>query len=155
MLLADPEASLRETRRVLRSGGRVALAAWTARAENPWMTAIDDGLVEVGASEAFPAGVPGPMAFAEPGTIERLLGDAGFEDVVVETVDLTFRFASTDAHWEHQTGMSPRTRDALKGLSPAEHTRVRDAVDARLEPYVAPDGGVAIPGRTWVAAASA
>ncbi len=37
MLLADPEAALRETRRVLRPDGRVALAAWDAPERNPWM----------------------------------------------------------------------------------------------------------------------
>src|SRR3712207_5020540 len=80
MLLADPETALRETRRVLRRGGRVALAAWTKGDENPWMTSITSTLVEQGLAERPPAGEPGPMAFAEPGTIERLLAEAGFED---------------------------------------------------------------------------
>ena len=35
MLLADPGAALRETRRVLRPGGRLALAAWDAPERNP------------------------------------------------------------------------------------------------------------------------
>src|ERR1700689_575025 len=36
MLMADPLASLLETRRVLRPGGRVALAVWDRIERNPW-----------------------------------------------------------------------------------------------------------------------
>ena len=155
MLLADPETAFRETRRVLRSGGRVALAAWTAAADNQWMWAITDSLTELGFAPAPDPGEPGPMAFAEPGTIERLLEDAGFEDVDVQAVDFTFPFAGPDDHWEQQTDLSARLQGALKKLSPADHTRLRDAVDARLARFAAPDGTLPIPARTWVAAASA
>jgi ubiquinone/menaquinone biosynthesis C-methylase UbiE len=36
MLMADPESALRETRRVLKPGARVALAAWAHAEANPW-----------------------------------------------------------------------------------------------------------------------
>ena len=36
MLMADPVAALRETRRVLRPGGRVAFSVWGDPAANPW-----------------------------------------------------------------------------------------------------------------------
>jgi SAM-dependent methyltransferase len=155
MLLVDPEASLRETRRVLRRGGRVALAAWTKGDDNPWMTSITSTMVELGHGERPPAGEPGPMAFAEPGTIERLLQDAGFEDVFVEPLDFTFTFPSTDAHFDHQRTVSTRLQEQLGPLTPAEHTRLREAIDAKLAPYVRADGSVELPARTWVAAAVA
>jgi SAM-dependent methyltransferase len=155
MLLADPATSLRETRRVLRRGGRVALSAWTAGDENPWMTSITRTLVEQGHAEPPPPGEPGPMAFAEPGMIDRLLAEAGFEDILVEPLDFVFRFPSTDAHFEHQSEMSTRLREQLAPLSPAEHSRLRDAIDEKLAPYTGEDGAVEIPARTWVAAAVA
>jgi SAM-dependent methyltransferase len=155
MLLADPGASLRETRRVLRRGGRVALAAWTSAQENPWLSSIGVSLVERGLAERPGPDDPGPFAFGEPGRIEALLDEAGFDDVLVETIDLTFRFASTDAHFEQQRALGTRLNEQLAGLSPAEHTELRDAIDARLAPWVAADGSVELPGRTWVAVASA
>jgi SAM-dependent methyltransferase len=155
MLLADPGAALRETRRVLRRGGRVALAAWASPDANPWLTSIGKSLVELGHAEPPPPGEPGPFSFAEPGTIERHLDAAGFDDVLVEMVHFAFRFASTDEHFDHQVAVSTRLKDQLAPLSPAEHTRLRDAIDARLEPYIAADGSLELPARTWVAVAAA
>src|SRR3954452_12965488 len=40
MLMADPNTALRETRRVLKPGGRVALAAWAAADDNPWVSIL-------------------------------------------------------------------------------------------------------------------
>jgi SAM-dependent methyltransferase len=155
MLLADPGAALQETRRVLRPGGRVALAAWTAAEENVWLSAIGSTMVELGHAEPPGPDEPGPFTFAQPGLIEALLEEAGFDDVVVRTLEFGFRFASTDEHFEHQRALSTRLDEELARLSPAEHTRVRDAIDAKLAPFTAADGSLEVPARTWVAAASA
>ena len=51
MLMADGEAALRETRRILRPGARVALAAWTGPGENPWASLPAGELVARGHME--------------------------------------------------------------------------------------------------------
>jgi SAM-dependent methyltransferase len=151
MLLADPGAALRETRRVLRPGGRVALAAWASPDDNAWLSALGRSAVELGLVEPPPPDEPGPFAFAEPGRIEALLDEAGFDDVLVETLDFTWRHQSLDGYFEHQLALSTTLRETLARLGPADHTRLRDAIDARLERFVDPDGRVELPARTWVA----
>jgi SAM-dependent methyltransferase len=155
MLLADPEAALRETRRVLRPGGRVALAAWDAAEHNPWLTRIGRVLIDRGLMEPDPPGTPGPLAFGAPGRIEELLDAAGFDDAEVQPLDLEFHAADLDEWWDHAVRTSGRISRIVAGLSPAEHYQVRDAVDAAYASYVRPDGSVSIPGRALVAAASA
>ncbi|HEX2104196.1 MAG TPA: methyltransferase domain-containing protein [Solirubrobacteraceae bacterium] len=155
MLLADPEAALRETRRVLRPGGRVALAAWDAAEHNPWLTRIGRVMVERGHMEQEPPGAPGPLAFGVPGRIEELLEAAAFDDVEVQALDLELHAPSLDDWWDYAVQTSGRISRIVAGLSPAEHYAVRDAVDAAYAEFVQPDGSLAIPGRTLVAAASA
>ncbi len=155
MLLADPAAALRETRRVLRPGGRVALSAWTAPADNPWASAPMRELQAMGAAEPPDLDAPNMFAFREPERIRGLLEETGFTDITVEQVDVVFRYDDLDAWWDVQLDVSTTLADLVRGLTPAQRDDLRDAIDERLAPHVAADGSVALPGRTHVAAASA
>jgi len=78
MLMIDPDAALRETRRVLRSGGRVALAVWDAPELNPWLTVPLAVLAEHELALAAPKGSPGPLALADAELLRSMLENAGF-----------------------------------------------------------------------------
>ncbi len=66
MLMADAEAALRDTRRVLKPGGRLALAAWADPQDNPWTVLPVVELAERRLVEPMPPG-PGQFAWAPDG----------------------------------------------------------------------------------------
>jgi SAM-dependent methyltransferase len=155
MLLLDPEAALRETRRVLKPGGRVALAVWDELGRNPWMKVVRDALVELElAPAAVPAG-PGPFALGSEEAVAELLATAGFEDVEVSALDLVVGAENLDAWWDHVMQTSVTTAAIVRGLAPAEHYQLRDLVDAGYSPFVRDDGTLEAPARVLVAAAAA
>jgi SAM-dependent methyltransferase len=155
MLMADGEAALQETRRVLRPGARVALAAWAPPAENPWASIPMGELVERGHAERPDPGAPGQFAWARPGTIEERLEGAGFTDYVVETVDFILQYPSFDEWIATSRDLSAMFRATLEDLSAAERDDAIGAVRDKALPYAQEDGTIVLPARTWVASASA
>ncbi len=154
MLVPDPETALRETRRVLKPGGRLAFAVWASAEENPW--SMGRRLVDLGFVEASPPGTPGPFALGDPALVEDLLRDAGWvDDVQVEALDFAFTAPDADAWWAQQLDCSLALADRVRELSPGDHYKLRDAVDADLARFREPDGTLRIPARTLVCAASA
>lgn len=147
----DPLRALRETRRVLRPGGRVALACWDAAHRNPWN--LGPLLVELGVVAAPAPDQPGPFRLADPDQLERLLDAASFRDVVVEQVDFAFEADSAEAWWQQQLHCSLSLAQAARQLDHAGHQRVRAALGDALAAFAQPDGTLRLPARTHVARA--
>jgi SAM-dependent methyltransferase len=155
MLMADPQAALVETRRVLRPGGRIALAVWDSIEQNPWALLPSRELIERGASTPPAPGTPGPFALGSSERMTELLQQAGFADVRVQALDLRRRHASFEEFWDATLDLSRALHDAILDRPEPEIAEIYAALAERFAPYTAEDGSLNIPGRTLVASAGA
>jgi SAM-dependent methyltransferase len=159
MLMADPDAALRECRRVLAPGGRIALAVWDVPARNPWASAPAMVLSERGLMQTPPPrpGVfsPGMFALADSDALAERISDAGFIEVALSSVALVRAHDDFEDFWETSLDMSPGFHNAVMSCPESEIDQIKEAVAASLEPFTAPDGTMEIPAASLVASASA
>jgi ubiquinone/menaquinone biosynthesis C-methylase UbiE len=154
MLLDDPEAALKETRRVLKPDAKVALAAWTGPDDNLWSAAPSRilqrrGLVQVDQN------APGQFTWADPHAIEETLEAAGFVEHEVDAVEFAMHFAGVDDWWLHVTRTSTRAADAADRMDETTRAEILAELATHANRFTQPDGSLTIPARTWVAAATA
>jgi len=155
MLMADPVTALQETRRVLKPGSRVALAAWTGPDDNLWSALPARELVRRGLEQRPDPDAPGQFAWAPEGVIAERLEQAGFVDYEVATVGFTIRYESLRDWWESTRDMSMRFADATAALDPGTAADIQAALGEAAAEFAGEDGALAIPARTWVAVATA
>jgi SAM-dependent methyltransferase len=86
----DQRRALAELRRVLRPGGRVALAVWSTPANNPFLVTAVPRIRRA----PPPPAQPGPFSLGGAGVLATLLREAGFADVDVQTVAAPLRLPS-------------------------------------------------------------
>jgi SAM-dependent methyltransferase len=159
MLMDDPDNALRETRRILRPGGRVALAAWAGPEHNGWSSLPIELLHERNAiepdepaptSSGGSTGAGGPHAWADKQVIVDHIENAGFVEYEVEAVDFQIRYPSIDAWWATSRSMSIRAGRARLD----DEREFLDALAKGAEEWRGEDGSFAVPARTWAAAAT-
>jgi SAM-dependent methyltransferase len=155
MLTLDPDAALHEARRVLRPGGRLALAVWDRPEHNPWATIPTRALVEQGHVDPPDGSAPGMFALAAPGRLEELLEGAGFGDVVLDAVPVSRNDLGVEAYIEETLDLSVAFAEVFERLSETERASLVEAITDLAQPYLGADGSIAFPGRSLVAAAGA
>ena len=89
MFFANPVAGLRNMRKALRPGGRMAHIVWRNRADNPWLSMAKEVVLrflpEPG-TDAQTCG-PGPFSMSDETTVRMMMTSAGYEQIEFRRVD--------------------------------------------------------------------
>jgi SAM-dependent methyltransferase len=153
MLLADPAAALAETRRVLRSGGRLTLSVWGAPERNPWASLGGRMLVERGHLPPPEPGAPGVFAMASEERTRSLLDRAGFSDVRAEEVPVRFAFRDVDDYVRWVIDVAGPFAIVVRGLPEDERQVLKAQLEEAFAPFEAA-GGYSVPGIALCAVAT-
>jgi ubiquinone/menaquinone biosynthesis C-methylase UbiE len=140
MLMADPAAALRETRRVLRPGGRVAFSVWGDPASNRWASAPAAAYAEHTGAEPPDPQVPGIFAMATEERTRELLDEAGLQPVRIEDVEMEWAFDTPDDHWHYVMDLAGALAMLIRALPEADQAAVRRLTEEKLRPVVRTPG---------------
>jgi SAM-dependent methyltransferase len=153
MLMSDPVTALRETRRVLRDGGRLVFAVWAEPMRNPWVLVPASVLMERGHMPPPDPDGPGIFALGERGKIESALDAAGLAAAAIEDVEIEHHTADRDQFWKRvSTAMGPLAT-VIAQQPEEEQAAIRNAMEERAEPFRA-DDGYHLPGAAYVVLAT-
>ena len=152
MFALDPARAAREIARVLRPGGRAAIAVWGPRDRNPWLGVLADAVHLHTGTPVPPPGTPGPFSLGADGALETTLTAAGFEQVSVQPVDVPTHDASFDDYWQLRIDLAGPLKQRLASLPAQDLIAIRDTVREGLSRYQTSDG-LRVPGLAYVGSA--
>jgi SAM-dependent methyltransferase len=143
--LPYPERALVECVRVLRAGGRIAMAWWDHPDRQRIQGVFREAIAELGVQP--PPELPqghAMLRFCETKEFLALLRGAGLVEVALDEHGTSYTIPDADTFWHGGLGSFVLTAAAIRGQDAPMRAAIRSAFERRIEPYRC-DSGFAMP----------
>lgn len=148
MLMLDPQTAMRECRRVLKQGRRMTFSVWGTPEQNPWVTVTGMTMMQLGRPPSGdPFGPGGIFSLADHDRIRMMVTTAGFRDVEIEEIPVSWNHASFDEAWAFMTEVAGAIASAVKEMPPEGIAELRSRLEENLQAFATPSG-LSLPGVT-------
>jgi len=153
MYMPHPVTAIREWRRALRAGGRVAVVVFSTPDRNSW-GAMPASIIRRRAQLPPPVpGQPGPFSLGGPGVLEGVFRQAGFANPEVRAVPVPHRMASAAEYVRVAREAFGAFNAMMAHRPPQERESVWNEVEGSMRSFES-SGGFEVPGECLVGAAT-
>jgi ubiquinone/menaquinone biosynthesis C-methylase UbiE len=150
MFFASPVRAVREMLRVLKPGGRMALAAWHLAERNPFHYTVSRVMERYAKSPPPAADSPDAFRFAEPGKLRAVLSEAGAAEASERSLQFSIRASiSAEEFWTLRSEMSENLRTKLAKIPREQIAEVKQEMMEGLRAYSG-DGGMSFPAEVLI-----
>ena len=148
MLMLQPQSAMKECRRVLKEGRRMTFSVWGTPEQNPWVTVTGMTMMQLGRPPSGdPFGPGGMFSLADHDRIRSMATAAGFHEVEIDEMPVSWNYASFDEAWAFMTEVAGAIATAVKEMPSDEISELRSRLEENLQSF-ATDGALSLPGVT-------
>lgn len=154
MFFPSPVDAMREWLRVLKPGGKIAIAVWHFAEKNPFHYVIADVVEKYVASQPLAPDAPDAFRFADPGKLQAILSEAE----VAGSSERLLRFSigasmPVEQFWTLRSEMSEKLRTRIARLSKPQVAKLTHEVIEALRAYSL-DGEIVFPAEVLIVSGS-
>jgi SAM-dependent methyltransferase len=142
MFMPDVTGALRAIHGRLRVGGRLATAVWAAADKVPMINIGAQAVRRLAGLPPPPADALGPLRLADESIMRAALADAGFKDVTVERIPVTFELESAAGFMQFRCDLSAQFRMLLDRQPADVRAKIIAAVTDEVRAYADASGHV-------------
>lgn len=144
MFLPNLPAALATIRQLLAPNGRLSAAVWSTPSKVPALDLSFSTVRKQINAPAPPPGTPSPFALADVEALKQTFSKAGFKDIQVQTLQITFNFDSPESYTKFQQQIAAPLQAMLASHTEERKKQVWDSVTEAVGRYADSHGRVNI-----------
>jgi len=142
MFLPNLPVALTTIRQLLIPNGRLSAAVWAPPSKVPLLDLAFSAVRKQINAPAPPPGTPGPFALANAEALKQSFSQAGFKDIQVQTLQITFGFDSPETYTRFQQQITAPIQVMLANQTEERKKQVWDSVTEAVGQYADSHGRV-------------